>query len=121
MPDGLASFQATKHLITVEWGGTSVVADDSIFDEVAELVRDQRHGGAREMLAVALGNMRDPRAVDLLIELLADEEVAGHALIAIGKLKARKARPHVERFLNDDKAWVRGEARRALAKIDKDT
>ena len=22
MPDGLASFQATKHLITVEWGGT---------------------------------------------------------------------------------------------------
>jgi len=97
----------------------SVVADDSVFDEVVELVRDPGHGRAREMLAVALGNMKNPRAVDVLVELLGDEEVAGHALMALGKLKAKQARPRVERFLTHPKTWVRTEAKRALAKIDK--
>ena len=36
-----------------------VVADDGVFEQVVELVQDKRHGKAREMLAVALGNMRD--------------------------------------------------------------
>ena len=97
----------------------SVVADDSVFDDLAALVRDRRHGKAREMLAVAIGNMRDPRAVDLAIELLGDDEVAGHALMAIGKLGARKARPVVEPFLNHPKAWIRAKARRVLARLDR--
>ena len=71
------------------------------------------------MVAVALGNMKDPRAVDVLIELLEDEEVAGHALLALGKLKSSKAKPYIEPFLGHPKAWVRKEAKRALAKIDK--
>jgi HEAT repeat protein len=96
----------------------SVVADDSVIDQLIELVQDKRHGKAREMLAVALGNMKDLRAVDVLIELLEDDEMAGHALVALRKLKAKKARPHIERFLNHQKTWVRNEAKRALAKID---
>lgn len=95
------------------------VADESVFEDLVDLALDRRHGRAREMIAVALGNMRDPRAVDVLIELLSDEEVAGHAIIGLGKLKAKKARPHVEPFLSHPKAWVRQEAKRAIAKIDK--
>ncbi len=97
----------------------AIVADDSVFNEIAELVRDKRHGKAREMLAVALGNMDDPQVVDLLIELLRDDEVAGHALIAIGKLGAQKARPVVEPFLNHPKAWIRAKAKRVLARLDR--
>lgn len=97
----------------------SVVADDSVFDQIVQLVRDKRHGRAREMLALALGNMRNPQAVDVLVELLDDEEMAGHAVIGLGKLKAERARPHIERFLSHPKAWIRQEAKRALAKIDK--
>ena len=97
----------------------SVVADDQVFDKVVHLVRDKQHGKAREMLAVALGNMKDLRSADVLIELLGDEEVAGHALIALGKLKVQRARLDIERFLDHPKAWVRAEARRALARIDK--
>lgn len=97
----------------------SVVADDSVFEEIAELVRDKRHGKAREMLAVAMGNMKDTQAVDVLIELMNDDEVAGHAIIALGKLKALRTRPYIERFLNHPKAWIRKEAKRALEKIDK--
>ncbi len=99
----------------------AVVADDSVFNEVVGFVRDRRHGTARQMIVVALGNMTNPSAVDVLIELLADEEIAGHALMALGKLKSKKARPHIEPFLNAPRSWVRKEAKRALSKIDKAT
>ncbi|MHB1034183.1 MAG: HEAT repeat domain-containing protein [Pirellulales bacterium] len=97
----------------------SVIADDSVFADIAELVQDKRHGRAREMLAVALGNMKDPRAIDLLIELLDDDEVVGHALIALGKLRAVKARPHVEPLVGHPKGWVSKQAKKTLAKLDK--
>ena len=96
----------------------SVVADDSVFDEIVELVRDKRHGRAREMLAVALANMKNPRAVDVLLSLLDDDEIAGHALIALRKLAPPEAREAIEQFVDHPKTWVRNEAKRALKKID---
>jgi HEAT repeat protein len=97
----------------------SIVADDSVFQDIVALARDKRHGQARVMVVEALANMRDPRAVDVLCELLADEEVAAHAVVTLGKLKAARARPQIEPFLNHSEGWVRKEAKRALAKIDK--
>lgn len=95
----------------------AVVADDSVFDDVAALATDRSGGRAREMIAVALGNMTDPRAVDVLRELLADDEVAGHALIGLGRLGAAEAaRDDVEPFLEHPVEWVREEARRLLAR-----
>jgi len=116
------SLPAEQQYFSLKWAignALSVVATDAVFDELVELVRDKRHGRAREMLAVALGNMKNPAVVDVLIELLGDEEVAGHAIMALGKLKAEKARPFIERFLEHPKAWVRREAKKALAKLDK--
>jgi hypothetical protein len=97
----------------------AVVADDAALDDIIEFVKDKGHGRARQMLAVALGNMKDPRAADALITLLDDEEVAGHAIMGLGKLKARSARPLIEPFLNHEKTWIRKEAQKALARIDK--
>lgn len=97
----------------------TVVADDRVFDDIVELLRDKSHGHTREMLAWSLGNMRDPRAVDVLVEMLDDEEVAGHAIYALGKLKAKSARAKIERFLDHPKTWFRNEAKKALRKIDK--
>ena len=97
----------------------SEVADASIFDDIVELVCDERHGRAREMLAVALGNIKEPRGVEVLVELLDDEQVAGHALMALRKMAPPEARSAIERFVDHPKTWVRNEARRALAKIDK--
>ncbi|MGH3467692.1 MAG: HEAT repeat domain-containing protein, partial [Thermocrispum sp.] len=95
-----------------------VVADDDVFEDLVELARDRRYGRAREMIVVALGNMGDPRAVDVLINLLEDEEVAGHAVVALGKQRAGRARPYVERFLDHPTQWVREAARSALERID---
>lgn len=97
----------------------SVVADDSVFEEIVDLAYGKHHGKAREMVVVALGNMSNPRSVDLLLNLLKDDEVSGYAIIALGKLKAKESKKYIEPFLNHPKAWIRKEAKRALSKIDK--
>jgi PBS lyase HEAT-like repeat-containing protein len=96
-----------------------VIADDAIFTDVAELVLDRRHGRDREMLARALAKMRDPRAVDVLIKLLDDDQVAGHAVVALRRLKPKKAEPYLEKLLSRPEAWLRKEAERALKAIRK--
>ena len=97
----------------------SIVADDRVFDKVAEMARDKAHGRSRQMMVVALGNMKNPQAVQLLIELLRDSEVAGHAIIALGKLCASQAVPHIEPFERHPLPWVQKEARRALGRMRK--
>jgi hypothetical protein len=96
-----------------------VVADDVVFDDLVGIAQDRGCGMARQMIVVALGNMKNPRAVDVLLGLLDDEEVLGHAIMALGKLKAREARTAIERYLDHPKSWVRKEAKKATAKIDK--
>lgn len=108
--------------IDLKWAianALSEVADASVFEEIVELVRDKRHGVARVMLPIALAKMKDPRAVDVLIELLDDEVVFGQAVRALRLLAPPEARSALERFMNHPKTWVRNEAKRALAKIDK--
>jgi len=97
----------------------SVVADESLLDDIITLVTDRQHGRSRQMLAEALGTMKSARAVEVLIELLEDEEVAGHAVTALGKLRARRARTLIERFLKHPTTWIRNQAKQALARIDK--
>lgn len=96
----------------------SVVADDSILDDLIRLLRNKEHGKAREMLAVALGHSRKQDATTVLIELLDDNELVGHAAIALGKQKATEARSKLEQLLNHSVPWVRLEVRRAISKID---
>jgi len=52
--------------------------------------------------------------------LLEDEDVAGHAVIALGNLRAKQARGKIEALLRHKKAWIRGEAGKALRKIDQE-
>ena len=95
------------------------VADASVFDDLVELVRDKRHGRAREMLPVAIAKTKHPRAVEVLLGLLDDEEIAGNVVYALRLLAPPEARSVLERFVDHPKTWVRKEAQRALAKIDK--
>ena len=97
----------------------SVVADDDVLNDIVGLIQDKTHGKAREMLVVALGNMKTPDVKYFLIELLDDDDLAGYAIMALGKLKSKEARPAVERFLKHPKSWVRREAKKALARIDR--
>jgi HEAT repeat protein len=98
--------------------GLAVVADDTVFEEMVQLIQDKEHGKAREMLTLALGNMRNPRAVAVLMDLLNDEQVVGHAVMALEKLKVPAARVRLEELTRYPTDWVRREAKKALASID---
>lgn len=99
--------------------GLTVVADETVVDDLIELATDPRHGKSREMIAIALGNMKDARVADVLVSLLHDEQVAGHAIVGLGKLKSPRTRPSIEPFVNHSKAWIRSEAKKAIARIEK--
>ncbi|MCZ7585716.1 MAG: HEAT repeat domain-containing protein [Deltaproteobacteria bacterium] len=97
-----------------------VLANDEIAEDMVRLARDRSHGAAREMIVMGLGKLKNNRSVvDTLIALLDDEEVAGHAVIALGKLQAKSARSHLDHFLSHPKTWVRNAAKKAVARIDK--
>ena len=98
----------------------SIVARKNHFNHVIELIRDKRHGTTRDMMVLRLPSLDRERAVDVLIEMLADDEVSGHAVTALGKLKVQKARPYIEHVLaHHPQAWVRKEAKKALVKLNK--
>lgn len=95
-----------------------VVWDDSRFDDLVALARDESFGKAREMVVLGLARSKKPEAGEVLLELLKDPVVSGHAVKALRKLKFPAARPGLERMLGDDRAWVRKEGHRALAALD---
>lgn len=94
-----------------------VVWDDVDFDRLVALILEQSYGRAREMLVLGLGRSKRPEAVGLLIELLADYEVSGHAVKALRRIKPPEARSGLEKMLSDDRAWVRKEAEQALSAL----
>ena len=95
-----------------------VVADDSVFDEVAKIAMDGEFGKDRQMMVLALSRMKNPAATDLLVQLLNDPDVAGHAAMALGRLKAANAKDALEDLAKTSNIpWIRSEAEKAVAKV----
>lgn len=96
------------------------ICNDSNYEELKPLILDKSYGKDREMLVYGLKNIKKtPEVVDFLILLLDDEDTYGHAIAALYKLKAVKAKPYFELFKNDKKTFVRNDARKALLMIEK--
>jgi HEAT repeats len=75
----------------------ATLADASIVDDLIELAGDRRHGRSREMLMDALARTKDERALDLLVELVDDDDLAGHAISALRSLGPKSSLPYLER------------------------
>lgn len=120
-PAFLEQFRSTdnEHIRWVLGNGIGLVARQSDFETLDELARDRRFGSGRLMIVLALGRMKDPRAIDTLIGLLEDPQVLMTAIMALGKLKVERARDRVADFLNDPNPDICREAKKALAAIDR--
>ncbi len=97
-----------------------VVGDDGHFDDLARLARDRRFGRAREMVVLWFGKVGKKRrddAVTLLLELVEDPDVDGHATQALARLGDPRSREALERMAGDDRAWVRSKATAGLKKL----
>ena len=85
---------------TTKWAygnALATLAGPGNADDLIALIRDERHGTARQMLCDALKRTKDPRAPDVLIELIDDDEVAGHAILALRLYGPKNSLPHLRR------------------------
>ena len=113
-------YKAPKEAMSLRWAvgnAMEVIADNSIADEILSIVADRSNGMARQMFVLALGKLQHPLAVSVLVDLLKDDEVAGHAVKALGSLKAVEAKGALEDMLKHPKDWIRKEAASALSRI----
>lgn len=105
---------------SVRWAianALTVVANKDSTDDIIELLASPESGSSRQMLALALGKLKAEKAVPLLIELLKDEQVVGHAADALGKIKAQEARLPLEQLTSHPQTWIRKEVKKALERI----
>jgi hypothetical protein len=96
-----------------------VLADDAALEDIVALVKDKANGKAREMLVVALGNMRAKAARELLMALLEDEQLVGHAIKGVAKLRMKEAVPRLQELAQHPIAWIRNEAKAALQLMER--
>ena len=97
-------------------------------DDLVELLTDKRHGRARQMLCDALTRTHDPRATEVMVDLIDDDDLSGHAILALRRLgnwkkipDATRAQPRLERLLERPSAsdFARKQARKAIEVIAK--
>lgn len=90
-------------------------------DPILEIVKDKDNGTSRQMFVMALAKIKSRKEdiENVLIPLLEDDDITGHVLYTLGKLKSEKAREKIIPFIDHPNSYYRREAKSALKKIDK--
>lgn len=88
-------------------------------DAVVSFFQDRRYGAGRQELARVIARLRPENALEVLLSALVDDDVAGHAVEALGYLGDPRARPHLVRMKAHATPWIRKEAAKAIRKLDK--
>jgi len=96
-----------------------VIADDNSFSDIKRLVTNQSFGTGRQMFVMALGRIKIPEAIPLLVILLKDDDINGHAIAALRKLEAVETIEEVRKLADYPRAWVRKEAQKTVRKFEK--
>jgi HEAT repeat protein len=125
----VAEFARSSDSFATRWAignALATLADAAVADDVIHLLRDHRYGTARQMLCEALKRTGDSRTGAVLIEMLDDDDVAGHAVAALRSLGPkrslpllREARPKLEMLAERQTATplARKQASLALARL----
>jgi hypothetical protein len=93
-------------------------ASPASHDDIAALIRDRRHGRAREQLMSALPRIATPAAVALARDALDDPELTGFAIEALRQMGASETARDIEPFANHPSQWIRKEAKQALRSFE---
>lgn len=65
----------------------SIIANEEVLDDIIEIIDDKQNERSRQMFVVALGNMKDPKVVPYLVNLLDDENLTGHAIMGFEQVE----------------------------------
>lgn len=93
----------------------TITQDD--LKSILPIVQDKTNGTSRQMFVIALGKIKSAEVEDVLINLLNDDEVVAHALIALGRIKSQKAKDKIAILTDHPKPLVKKEAQKALKKV----
>jgi hypothetical protein len=104
----------------------ATVAGATDADDIIEILRDRSRGTARQMFCDALMHTHDSRRIAVLIDLIDDDDVSGHAICALRQGTYRRrvpepelVRPKLEALLTRPSAgaFAKRQARNALKAI----
>lgn len=99
-------------------GNALAIVDIRGFErQVVELCSNPEYGAARQMVVLSLYRLGNSEAEDTALHLLSDEEVGLHAVMALGKMKSKRALFELEKLLSDRRPGVPKEARKAITSI----
>jgi hypothetical protein len=84
-----------------------------------KISNEKRFGITRQMIVLALSKFDKAKVEDLLIDLLGDEDVNGHAVIALGRIKSAKSLPWLRQLGNSPKNWIKREAKKSVRAIER--
>ena len=118
----IIEFNRTNFGDSYKWSigdALSVIQDGKYEDEYINIIKEKKHGTARQMVTITLGKLKSEKAIPILISLLDDEDVNGHVLVALGYYKKPMLIKYIEPFLTHKKKWIRNEAKSALKKIER--
>jgi HEAT repeat protein len=97
----------------------SECADESVFEDLVNIIRDRRFGKARQMLPYALASVESAReqAIKVLLEVLPDKDVTSQVLAALAQMGAIEAIASIQDYSDSPVPLVRQTARRALRRL----
>lgn len=96
-----------------------VIQDKNIGEKVLELVNDKKYGTGRQMIVNGLNRFNTEETKQVLIKLLDDDDVAGHAVYALSKFKDYSLIRYLSPLIDDKRYLVKKEAKKAIARLEK--
>lgn len=90
-----------------------------LWSKIEAISLDSKYDKGRQSFAMLLGLYGGHERVPVLIQLLEDPVIHGHALYALRRLGANGAEEQARTLLHSPRAWIRREARDYLEKMKK--
>lgn len=96
-------------------------ADESVYEDLVDILRDPHFGRARQMIPYALANVTSRKAetIQVLLDVLEDADITPQVIDTLAKLKAVQAISLLRPYLEAEKRLVRTEAKKALQTLEK--
>ena len=92
--------------------------DAGLWEAIERVASDHAAGKGRQPFVMLLGQYGGRARAPLLMHLLDDPEMVGHALYALRRLGVPDAKEKARALLSHNRAWIRREAKKYLKKVD---
>ena len=82
-------------------------------DDYIKIISNPKNGISRAPVILLVGKLKIEKAIPILIDLLDDNDVRAHAIIALGNYKREEFRQYFEKFENSKNSFIRATPHRS--------